>query len=595
MKKRNSLSIRVLAIAVIAALAFLALASFSVAKYLYQNERNSQIETELALMKKDADNVNYYLQELSSLCAAIFLDDKLCSNILFNRNSATAQDYIEGLLRLMTSGHNEIQQIYLYIPGNGYLYSIPRVLVSTIMINRKVENAEWYQQALYSEGLVSIGKVAPRIDFSLGTGQVKLDHVFTFNRVMRNVGGTVCQAIISLQIAPERLVSLLSVSNQNDVAILLKDGDTLYSSASALFSRLQMDAPEPMESYGYGEADGKKYLIFSQTIFNGLTIRRVIDMHTIEASVVHAVWINIVCMIGVSVILAGILVILLNREVIRPVVNVSDAISVMKNGERFPHIKYHRNDEIGRLADKFNEMSDSIDHLINSDFSNRLLAKNAQIVALRAQINPHFMNNLLQSIGNLALEKDNMDVYNAITVLADLMHYSYRADLQRVPLGTEIENLKNYIYLQQIRYGEKLQFSVSVAPALLKTEIPNLILQPLVENSIEHGLRSGTDQLSVVINIQMEEQTLTLIVRDNGTGMSTERLDKVRSWLRDAQTMESISEHVGISNVYLRLYLIFEDKMKFEIRSEEGVGTAIKIQIDMAKEAHEYVHRITGR
>ena len=539
--------------------------------YISQSQMDAYRETAQQLLKKDAINVNDYLRELQSLCQAAFLDTNLSSYIRLNRNTLIAQKYTEALLRQLCLGHKEIELIYLYIPDMQLLYTVPRVSLSVVRVDPKAKEADWYQQGMESKDLTTLLPVGRRNYYPTGVQNLREREFFTLTRSMRNVSGTECQAMLSLQVNPDRLISLLSIPEESReaVAIVDADGKTFYTTE-----------PMELEAVCGGQTlrmNGIQYLVLKEKTYAEMTIYKAIPLDTFSQAASRSVTAYIPLLMAFMLFLMLTLMAVMEHSVIRPLQKMADVMAGAKETQHFPSLAANRKDEIGLLARTYNEMSENIEQLINADYTNRLMVKNAQVAALRAQVNPHFMNNLLQSIGTLALENGNMDVYTAITMLSELMHYTYRGDLKTVPLDTELEYMERYIAVQKIRFGDALRYRTEIEPALMSVPVPNMILQPLIENAINYGFRAGVRELNICLRAFRRDSWLHLLVTDDGRGMQPEQLEKIREELSQTWNIDSFGEHIGLKNVYLRLYLTFGEQMNMSVESRLMEGTQVEM------------------
>ena len=539
--------------------------------YISQSQMDAYRETAQQLLKKDANNVNDYLRELQSLCQATFLDSSLSSYIQFERNTLTAQRYTEGLLRQLCLGHKEIEVIYLYIPSIQLLYTVPRISISTVQVNRQAEAADWYRRAMESQSLTTLLPVGKRENISPGVVNIQTDNFFTLTRSMRNAAGTECQAMLSLQVNPDRLISLLSIPEESREAVAISDTDGRIFYASEPMELESLRSGEPLQM------NGIQYLVLKEKTYAEMTIYKAIPLDTFSQAASRSVTAYIPLLMAFMLFLMLTLMAVMEHSVIRPLQKMADVMAGAKETQHFPSLAANRKDEIGLLARTYNEMSENIEQLINADYTNRLMVKNAQVAALRAQVNPHFMNNLLQSIGTLALENGNMDVYTAITMLSELMHYTYRGDLKTVPLDTELEYMERYIAVQKIRFGDALRYRTEIEPALMSVPVPNMILQPLIENAINYGFRAGIRELNICLRAFRRDGWLHLLVTDDGRGMQPEQLKKIREELSQTRNIDSFGEHIGLKNVYLRLYLTFGEQMNMSVESRLMEGTQVEM------------------
>ncbi len=239
-----------------------------------------------------------------------------------------------------------------------------------------------------------------------------------------------------------------------------------------------------------------------------------------------------------------------------------------------------RSDEIGLLANSFDTMVQRNQELIAQKFQTRIEKRSAQLRALQAQINPHFMYNTLQIIGGMALGKGAPEIYDVTVELSDIMRYSLSFGKEMVPLREELRYLDSYLSIQNRRFGERIQIEKSIDPALLDCLIPKLILQPLVENSLEHGLSAKGGAWCVTLTGTLENGDMHLSVADNGLGMDAERLAYIRAEIaKGVENAIASSAHIGLVNVNSRIRLKYAGRYGVAVDSTPGEGTRVAIRM----------------
>ncbi len=289
--------------------------------------------------------------------------------------------------------------------------------------------------------------------------------------------------------------------------------------------------------------------------------------------------------IGVVIIFFGILSAIVlssifSRIISKPIVKLSKQMQVT-NIQDFNESKMiDRNDEIGYLQESFNIMIHRNKELIANEYQIKLEKRNAQIRALQAQINPHFMHNTLQVIGGMAIKGQLDDIYPVVTSLSDIMRYSFNFSQEMVTLSQEIEYLKDYLSIQNQRFNNRIQFVMSIPDKYLRAYIPKLILQPLLENSFEHALVQKEGEWLIRLNVKQGEEPTDLLISisDNGIGITPEKLEEIRKQLDSgSSTAMSSSSHIGLNNVNSRIRLRYGTRYGLHIESCLGQGTTITI------------------
>ena len=279
-----------------------------------------------------------------------------------------------------------------------------------------------------------------------------------------------------------------------------------------------------------------------------------------------------------------------SKAISRPIRELSEEMKTITLNEYSGSTLESREDEIGILQDSFNHMITRNKELIAQQYQAKLEKRNAQLRALQAQINPHFMYNTLQVIGGMALEKDAPEVYSVTLALSDIMRYSLNFAKEMVCLEEEVEYLKSYVMIQNERFGGKVQLKLELEPDTLKCLIPKLILQPLAENSFEHGLLDKAGEWILMVESHITSDGELLIrVRDNGIGLDSERLEQIREKI-EKDTIRALrsGSHIGLANVHARIKLrSTKEGHGVSIDSSPETGTTVSVLMQALYEEGE--------
>ena len=271
-----------------------------------------------------------------------------------------------------------------------------------------------------------------------------------------------------------------------------------------------------------------------------------------------------------------------SKAISRPIRDLSEEMKTITLNEYSGSTLESREDEIGILQDSFNHMITRNKELIAQQYQAKLEKRNAQLRALQAQINPHFLYNTLQVIGGMALEKDAPEVYSVTLALSDILRYSLNFSKEMVCLEEEVEYLKSYVMIQNERFGGKVQLKLELEPDTRKCLIPKLILQPLAENSFEHGLlNKAGDWLLTVESHTTPEGDLLICIKDNGIGFDSERLAQIREKI-ELDTVKALNSgsHIGLANVHARIKLrSAKEGHGVSIDSSPETGTTVSVRM----------------
>lgn len=227
-------------------------------------------------------------------------------------------------------------------------------------------------------------------------------------------------------------------------------------------------------------------------------------------------------------------------------------------------------DELGNLNRQFDDMVDGIRQLIDDNYVKQLTIKDAQIHMLEAQINPHFMYNTLDSINWLAQKYGADDISGMVLSLGSLLRANLSVSGDFVTLETEIQLLGYYIHIQKFRFKDRLHWEMRVDPAYNPLSIPKMILQPLVENAIKHGVEPSYDGGTVSLDLTELEDTLEIRVSNTSSTFEEELLDKL-----EKHELRPSGTGIGLTNIDRRLRLIYGEAHGLRFRNENGLAVAI--------------------
>lgn len=366
-------------------------------------------------------------------------------------------------------------------------------------------------------------------------------------------------------------------SNEGEHILLLdSNGTALYNPDDIKLSeKFSRQLAEQAEQRTY--AIEKENYYFLQPIMDGqLTILKMVPKEVMLVGAVHIGRSGIVILI-VSMILTAFLSVLVSNQVAKPIVSLTKAMERVEETDFRVVMKEERTDEIGILYRKYKEMIDRIRELIEKNYKRELETRDAQFLALQAQINPHFLYNTLQVIRGMAIKNGAGDIDIMTQKLALMFRYITNKQGDLVPIREEVAHLKNYLYIQQVRFGEKISVQLFVDESSDETLIPLLSIQPIIENCFKHGFETQVEKGIIKIEIQEIFDEIEITIEDNGAGMSEERLQEVRKKLEREGFSEQRS--IGLKNVDARIKLYFGKEYGIELDSRTSEYTKVTIRI----------------
>ena len=467
-------------------------------------------------------------------------------------------------------------------------------------IERELSN--W---ALYASYVVSVSVISREgIEFAvkkIETGGTQFG--FTEDEIYEANGSSlwgitgeknrICVAKAVLDFDTMKPAGYINIVYENSyLSDILADNSSKYSGASYVVNthgRIMVANKEgyigenfPVKLSDLRASNTSRYDMFSSTqafyfvgneMPNGWSLVQTVSVKEFNKEMNH----QIVLAAGIVLLVLGIslgFVWYVTSRIAYPAKELMESMKTLAKDNEYPRVKIVSNDEIGMIGLEYNKMAENIETLIEKVYKMELTQKQAELEFLQMQINPHFLYNALDTISWMALAKGNMDVSEMTIALAELLRATIKKE-SFITLREEMNTVKDYLLIQQERFGDKISAEYFVEEDAYSCMMPNFILQPVIENAIIHGLEPKIEKGKLSINISIQDEFLTFLVEDNGVGMDeTEILDLYKK-CRENNTKQSI----GLKNVYRRLLLCYGESSMLKIESKKEQGTRISFLI----------------
>lgn len=270
------------------------------------------------------------------------------------------------------------------------------------------------------------------------------------------------------------------------------------------------------------------------------------------------------------------------RSVLRKFYDILYAIRKIQRGNLDVVIEDCGTDEMGELGRQINKMMEHIHVLIEENINRELLVKNSEIRALQNQINAHFIYNVLESIKMMAEIEEKYEISDAITSLGRLLRYSMKWVSGNVTVREEIEYIRNYLALINLRFDYEIHLSIKVPEEIMNQEIPKMSLQPIVENAIYHGIEELAEDTTIYIKGLVRGEDCVIEITDSGRGMSQSEVQEIyRKISGEIETSGGSGNGIGLKNVQDRIHMNFGPQYGIEIASKLGCYTKVMVKIPM--------------
>ena len=406
--------------------------------------------------------------------------------------------------------------------------------------------------------------------------------VLTAARGLRLYGKTV--GLFCLELDQKRLLNLIGEeSDMGSVSLIQSDGVIVLSTAEELTGR-------PLNEMVVSEDDTLELNGIRQKAFfvsfrvndggNGWQLMRTVSLGEIDL-VARANMSYLILLGAVMLILMLVLSIIFSFGLTSRLSEIQHVMTDMKSGDFSMRIPVKGDDEVASLAVSFNRMMDRLADLVEENArisiqkkEAELAQREAQLNALQSQINPHFLFNALEAI-QYGIRDNPEETERVLQMLARNLRRLASWERETVSLQDELRFVEEYLQIQSFRYGDRLHYRLEVDQELLQMEIPNLLLQPLAENAVIHGVAMKSCGGTVSISVQAEEQQIVLTVHDDGAGMNELEQEELRQSL--SRPVGTFGSCIGLKNVYDRLQLYYNGKAAFLWESRENEFTTMKI------------------
>lgn len=461
----------------------------------------------------------------------------------------------------------------VYYPGGSSMTD------SVFRSDRDLQEVEWYQQTVQREGdyYWFLQEENPEKIFvaKLLTYQ-KVNSKYEYSLVK---AGVICLSFDAVWLEQWQDSSEFSQNMQifvvnDEEQILYQSGDLNGKAALAMLKKMESaDGQSKYQEYG-----AVHYLTQKNEIGAGLCMLSIAPLE--ELKEMTGQMLTIILVVLVCVLLIGtVLILIFSHYFLQPIIRLTDQM----NEGKLQRVEENNigGNEIDMLYRSYNEMQRKIEDMFLEIEENAEKKKNAELRALQLQINPHFVFNTLSSIACAALLADQDQIARQLNVLAEILRYNLRQPTELVSIQEEIKIIHCYEWIQQISCAASIQFTYHIMPECEQYQIPKLMLQPLVENSIAYGTNEEDDTVWVDICVRENQKgVLEILVTDSGTDAKIEQMNR---YIRGECEMNTEHQSLGVRNVYERVKLFFGENGDFSYYKNENGNTVAVITISMSE------------
>ncbi|MCD8014008.1 MAG: histidine kinase [Lachnospiraceae bacterium] len=383
--------------------------------------------------------------------------------------------------------------------------------------------------------------------------------------------------------AVENSYDTLSQASDGDYYVLNGDSQVIYTNRAEHFGAI-------WNAEWISEPD----VLFDKTIsLSGIAVMGSLDTQKLRQTTL-LISRNAILIAGFGVIIMVIAIFLLHLHYGRKFHNLADAMSDISTGNFSVQLPVSSQDEIGTLSTAFNQMSTTLNEYINKTYLAQTRRRTAELYALQAQINPHFLANTIESIRMSALENDDFESSEMLRELGNLFRWMIQFDQDIIYVEDEIEYIETYLDLMKFRFEDRLSFRLDVPPEIYLFGIPRFTLQPILENALSHGA-PNVRPMDISVKFSVKHDTLTVVVKDNGPGIAAEDVKRLNDHIQNVCSYEDFG--VALRNIHTRIALLFGNSYGLIVSSSCCLGTTVTVTLPAKgkKELETYVQTVNCR
>lgn len=565
-------------------------------QYTKTTVKNTYINNNSTLLYHGSQNLQHYLSQLNQASLFIYSDmrdEKSFHQIVSSESIGYVDDsnlFVN--LQLMSNSFSDITQVYLYLKRSNtshrYAYNIKRQTNGKSYSIAVPEGVNYWIEPTHLSHTYNINK----FPFEKHSNVISL-HKNILNLPSDEILGTFTIDVKLSTIT--QMSELLYNQEEEQLFILNEQGNPIYSSHTIDETVLtdwlaQIQLVDKQSNYfEYADNSFKGIHLYekvSSPIGNWTIIKR-IPYDYLYSDARHLTFINSLIVI-LFLAIAIIIVFFISYYFTSPIKRMLKYINQIEIGQVNSKLDIKRTDEIGILSRRFHQLINKLNNAINNEYRLVLANRTNQLKALQAQINPHFLNNALQSIGTLALQQNQKKIYSLITSLGRMMRYQMNTNDLPVNLSVELEYVTNYLQLQSQRFENQLMYRFDITDEASKINIPRMLLQPLVENCFKHGFVKHHNNGEIIIKAMVEQEMLHISIIDNGIGLLPERLAELQQQLSLYHINElgthTSSESIGLFNTLARLHLHYSKLATLRLIHNEPNGLIVQLSIPIESE-----------
>ena len=534
------------------------------------------------IVRQTNQNIDSYIDYMDNI-ATMVSGSRDTQTFLYNKDEETLQvsecrQRLVEQFRTILKSRNDIRNIGLIQKDGNRLFNNGGQQKNAYL---DLDTQAWYKNAITSNRSVLTSSHVQHVI------RGERPWVITVSRGVRNFTGSGNrEGVVFIDLnysAISELCDQNSIGSKGCVFLLDEDGNVVYHpQQQQLYNELQTENIDLVmntdkETLMDGSGDNARIYTISRSEKTGWTVVGCTNVAELlkDSKKARSIYVLVA---AILVVVALVLSNFIARNITRPLQQLRDSMARVQEGDfGAAEVEVTSRNEVGSLTRSFNVMTSRIQELMKQNIYEQQQKRKSELKALQSQINPHFLYNTLDSIIWMAEGKKNEEVVVMTASLARLLRQSISNEEEQVPIGQEVEYARSYLTIQKMRYKDKLEFQIQVDAQIMGVPIIKLVLQPLIENAIYHGLKYKEGKGLLIVRGYREGENAVLQIKDNGAGMDEQTL----SHIFEKHKVNYRSNGVGVYNVQKRLQLYYGMDYGITYSSKQGEGTTASIVIPM--------------
>lgn len=544
-------------------------------------------EHSVQLIHQVSNSMDVYVETIEKMVNYIQLELQDTPFFTMESEGAPGWDsetaYIRSVLQNVANSHREVAGIFIATKEDLY--------VSTGMsrISRDpFANERWYLEAAENPDEIQLISVVTGRNI-VTNRSYSIDDVFSLAKAVQDPETGEVLGVILLDIRHDIIQSSINgvtIGEKGFVFVTDQEDNIVYTPVNDIVYRVNPKWFKAMEPTSV-QIKGGSYQIRSElSPYTGWRTVGVFSLDEVMSGVntiVYGLFVSVI----ISLVLVVIVSFKFSRTLTNPIFKLKRLMKQAESGDLTVRFNRQHNDEIGELGQSFNHMIARIDQLIQMVYVEQKNKRTAEMKSLQEQIKPHFLYNTLDTISWMARDYDAEDIVRLVDALTNMFRIGLSHGKDIITVKEEITHVSNYLYIQKIRYKDKLNYVIHVDESLYAIEVPKLILQPLVENAIYHGVKAKRGGGTITITGEPVGENLVFTVQDDGAGMPQEKVDELNRRMSERSVLDE-QKSFGLFYIRERIQLCYGKGYGVHVESTLGEGTRVTITLPLYQKPKKF-------